>query len=204
LLQATHLSSAKDGSYICLLNKDLLPFLPVRVRVAAAGHKHYIPRLYRCLSEYAIFPPARTYRYYLALHGQFAMRLGDEDEAAIARLRQALDKNAVIHGLYFHVVEQSFLVHQWFSPHLPLKLDSFVLYSGLVLLLRFSLSMMAIACFWLLTFGPLLLPLWSWPFPHFDMTLSHGISFWPHISDRDIDASRSESSQATAPTYLQA
>src|ERR1017187_3949201 len=39
---------------------------------------------------------------------------------------------------------------------------------------RFSLNIIATACFWLSTLGPFGEPLCSLPLPHFDMTLSHG------------------------------
>ena len=41
---------------------------------------------------------------------------------------------------------------------------------------RFSLSMTATACFWLLIFGPDLLPLWRSPDFHFPITSFQGIS----------------------------
>jgi hypothetical protein len=82
---------ANDGSYVLLLYQDLLPCLPVRVRVAAARHKHSVAGLYCSLAEYAIFPASWPYGYNLTKNGNVARLLGNEDVPTLGFLRQTLD-----------------------------------------------------------------------------------------------------------------
>jgi hypothetical protein len=67
------------------------------------------------------------------------------------------------------------LMQYVFHPNMPLPF--LARYSGLDLEARFSDSMMATACFWLLTFGPVLLPERSFPAFHLCITSVYGIGF---------------------------